>query len=323
MRSISYVFAVIFLTLSFPALAATPRVVDMPQQAPPFYRATLGEFNVTVLSDGVVTVPFDKLLRGISPARIDEAFSVVGEHAQRRTSINSFLIETAEHLVLIDAGAGEQFGACCGRLAQTLVAAGYRPEDVDIVLLTHVHGDHSSGLTKDGRRVFPHADIYLAKDELDFWMSDTAETHAKASDKPMFAEGRAALAPYQAAGRIHTFERSGHLFEGVTAIAARGHTPGHTFYEIASKGHHMLVTGDLIHAAEIQFADPSVTIDFDIYPSRAAATRKTALDSFARSHQLVAAEHISFPGLGHVSTEGGGYRWVALPYAGDVVELDP
>ena len=116
-----------------------------------------------------------------------------------------------------------------------------------------------------------NADVYLAKAELDFWTSDAARDQAKASHKKMFVEGRAALAPYQAAGRIRTFPGPAELFPGITAIPAPRHTPGHTFYRIESHGRRMLVVGDIVHAAEIQLPDPSVTIDFDIDPAAAAA----------------------------------------------------
>lgn len=290
-------------------------------QATGFYRVRLGDFIVTVLTDGAVSVPFGKLLQGLAPEAIAERFADAGETSTRETSINAFLIDTGERRILIDAGAGALFGDGCGRLPQTLAAAGYRPEQIDTVLLTHVHGDHSGGLVHDGQRVFPNADVYLAKAELDFWTSDTARDQAKASDKKRFVEGRAALAPYQAAGRIRTFSGPVELFAGVTAIPAPGHTPGHTFYRLESRGRRMLIVGDIVHAAEIQLSDPSVTIDFDIDPAAAAARRKTALAEFASTHELVAASHISFPGLGHVVREGRGYGWVSLPYAADVPEV--
>lgn len=290
-------------------------------QAAGFYRVRLGDFTVTALTDGAISVPFGKLLQGLAPETIAERFADAGETSTRETSINAFLIDTGERRILIDAGAGSLFGDCCGRLLKTLAAAGYRPDQIDAVLLTHVHGDHSRGLVRDGQRVFPNADLFLARAELDFWTSDAARDQAKASHKQMFAEGRAVLAPYQAAGRIRPFSGPAELFAGVTAVPAPGHTPGHTFYRIESRGRRMLIVGDMIHAAEIQLPDPSVTIDFDIDPAAAAARRQTALAELASTHELVAASHISFPGLGHVVREGRGYGWAALPYSADVPEV--
>lgn len=290
-------------------------------QAPGFYRVTLGDFKVTVLNDGTTPVPFGQLLHGSNKASLAASFRGAGEPLDRETSINSFLIDTGTRRILIEAGAGRLFGPCCGRLPAMLRAAGYAPESIDAVLLTHVHGDHSGGLTVDGRRVFPNADIYLAKGELDYWLSDTAKARAKASHQKMFEEGRAALAPYQAAGRIRTFSAPSTLFPGIRAIPAPGHTPGHSFYEIESRESRMRVIGDIVHAAEIQLPQPGITIDFDADEPQAAKTRRAALAEFARTHELLAAPHVSFPGLGHVVRSGTGYVWLPIPYSAAVPEV--
>ena len=290
-------------------------IAEQSVQAPGFYRVMLGDFKVTVLSDGTTAVPFGDLLHGADRAKLSEMFRRAGEPIDRETSINSYLIHTGDHRILIEAGAGRLFGDCCGRLPATLRAAGYGPEMIDVVLLTHVHGDHSGGLTLDGRRVFPNADIYLAKSELDYWLSDAAKARAKASHQEMFEEGRAALTPYQAAGRLRTFNAPTTLFPGIRAIAAPGHTPGHSFYEVESRGHRMRVIGDIIHAAEIQLSRPDITIDFDADEKLAAKTRVATLAELASKHELVAGPHISFPGLGHMVQSGDGYAWMPIPYS--------
>ena len=205
--------------------------------------------------------------------------------------------------------------------AATLAAAGYRPDQIDAVLLTHVHGDHSGGLARGGARAFPNAQLYFAKAELDYWMSDAERARAKPSHQKMFAEGRAALAPYIAAGCIHTFTGRTTLFPGITAIPAPGHTPGHSFYELENDGRRLLVIGDTIHAAEIQLADPSVTVDYDVAPAAAAVQRKAILAQLAQSHELAAGDHLSFPGLGHMVRSGSGFAFVPLPYEDGVAEV--
>jgi glyoxylase-like metal-dependent hydrolase (beta-lactamase superfamily II) len=301
--------------------ASAPAVEQSLGQPPGFYRVLLGDFKVTVLTDGTTPIPFGELLHGTDRASLAAAFREAGEPLDRETSINSFLIDTGDRRILIEAGAGRLFGACCGRLPAMLQAAGYTPESVDAVLLTHVHGDHSGGLTVDGRRVFPNADVYLAKDELDYWLSDTAKARAKASHQKMFEQGRAALAPYEAAGRIRTFSAPATLFPGIRTISGPGHTPGHTFYEIESRGHRMRVIGDIIHAAEIQLQRPDITVDFDADEMEAAKTRRSALAEFASTHELLAAPHISFPGLGHIVRSGSGYAWMPIPYAAAVRQV--
>ena len=137
----------------------------------------------------------------------------------------------------------------------------------------------------------------------------------------MFIEGRAALAPYMAAARIHTFTGRTTLFPGITAIPAPGHTPGHSFYELESEGRRLLVIGDTIHAAEVQLPDPSVTVDYDVDPAAAAAQRKAILAQLTKSHELATGDHLSFPGLGHVVRSGSGFAIVPLPYGASVADV--
>ncbi|WP_420606527.1 MBL fold metallo-hydrolase [Novosphingopyxis sp.] len=321
MRAKNLRIAIMALALS-PSAPTNPVAAQVPAERPAnFVRVKLGAFVVTVLSDGTTSIPFDELLMGISPQKIKQVFGEAGEKPDRSTSINAFLIDTGERRILIDTGAGTLFGKCCGRLPETLASAGYEPDQIDAVLLTHVHGDHSGGLVNQGKRVFPNAEIYLDKVESDFWMSDVERDHAEARHKKMFKEGRAALAPYQAAGKVRLFRGRTQLFPGITAIPAPGHTPGHSFYEIESEGHVLRVVGDIVHAEEVQLTKPAATITYDINPAQAAKTRKTALAELARSHQLVAADHISFPGLGHFVKTSDGYRWAALPYDAGVEQV--
>lgn len=290
-------------------------------QAPGYYRVQLGSYTVTALSDGTLPIPFAQLLHGGAQAEVDQAYRNAGIDDHRETSINVFLIDTGSKRILVDAGAGELFGACCGHLPEMLAAAGYDVNSIDAILLTHVHGDHSGGITREGKRVFPNATLYLAKAELDYWMSDEAKAKAKARHQEMFVKGRAALVPYLAAGRVQTFTQGADVFPGIRTIAAPGHTPGQTMYEVTSAGHTMLFIGDLIHLAEVQLPMPWITVDYDANEAEAAKTRIETLSTLARTHELVAAPHISFPGLGHIYKQGNGYAWAPVPYAAHVVQV--
>jgi len=311
------------IAIALPVGMATPAysqpvTVQSAQQAPGFYRFKVGSYLVTVLSDGTASVPWDKILKGMEPDQIHSVFAGVGETVGRDTSINAFLVDTGSKRILVDAGAGPLFGDCCGRLPKVLEDAGYPVDTIDAVLLTHVHGDHSGGIADGSRRVFPNADLHLARSEYDFWMSDAELARAKASHKQMFAEGRAALMPYVEAERVRFFDGESEIFPGVTALPAPGHTPGHSFFRIADGEDRVLVVGDIIHAQEVQFPHPHVTAEFDIDPAQAKATRERVLDELVRSRELVAADHVSFPGLGHVTQNGEGYAWTAKPYQASV-----
>lgn len=284
-------------------------------QAPAYYRLQLGDFEVTALSDGTVALPLDQMMSNISPDEVRQLLKQGFETLPVETSMNAFLINTGSKLLLIDAGAGTLFGANGGRLVSNLKAAGYEPSEIDAVLLTHLHGDHSGGLVVNGKRVFPNATVYLDKADRDYRFSAEAEAAAPVNQKTMFSESREELRPYEAAGKVSLFKAGAQLFPGVTTIAAPGHTPGHTLYKVASKGESLVFSGDLVHAAAVQLPKPQATINFDADEAAAASDRETLLAQFAQERTQMAAAHISFPGIGHIRASGSGYEWVPIPYS--------
>lgn len=278
-------------------------------QAPGYYRMQLGDFRVTVLSDGSVDRDLPAIMS--DPDLVRDRYQTQHQALPARLSINCYLIDTGAHRILIDTGAGELFGAgVAGQLVANLRSAGYAPEDIDTILLTHIHGDHSGGLSIGGQRVFSAATIYVDAADPALWPSKAAETRAPAAQRATFEQSQKTVGPYVAAGRLKTFDAPTGLFPGVRAIPLRGHTPGQSGYVIESKGQRLLLWGDVIHSAEVQFQEPSVTIHYDIDPKAAAATRDTILAETAQSGILVGGAHISFPGLGHVVRNATGYSWV-------------
>lgn len=294
--------------------AAAPQVRT---QAPGYYRMMLGDFEITAISDGTVTIPLDKLLKHTTHEEIETLLGREFLRPQVETSINTFLINTGSKLVLVDTGAGALFGPSAGgQLVKNLRAAGYSPEDIDLVLLTHIHGDHSGGLTVNGKAVFPNAIVRVDKHDSEFWLNPGNESKVGPTERHSFAEAAASLAPYLASGRVQPFDRTADLLPGIRSIPAPGHTPGHSLYEIESRGQKLVIWGDLIHAKDVQLPRPGVTIRFDVDEKAAASQRRHALATASRSGAWIAAAHISFPGIGHVRADGGGrFAWVPANYS--------
>ena len=298
---------------SSPALAEAPMVRT---QAPGFYRMPLGDFEVTALSDGTAKFPMGKLLMGAPAGKVKQALerSYLGETVD--TSVNAYLVNTGSKLVLIDAGAAGLFGPTLGNLLANLRAAGYQPEQVDEIYITHMHGDHIGGLMAGGSRAFPNATVRIDKRDTDFWLSEANMNKAPADAKDFFKGAMASANPYLATGKLKTFEGNTELVPGVRAHSTYGHTPGHTIYVVESKGEKLVLIGDLIHAAAVQFDNPAVTIQFDSDPKAAARQRMLAFADAAKNGYMIGASHLSFPGIGRLRTAGKGYTFVPVNYVG-------
>ena len=169
------------------------------------------------------------------------------------SSVNAYLVKDGDKLILIDAGTAGNFGPTLGQLTKSLANAGYSPDQIDAVLVTHAHVDHVGGLMDGDKMVFPNATIYISKPEADFWFGGKSAIPAGQKDFETFAN--ASVGPYLKAGKVKIFDYGQELFPGIMPLAGPGHTPGHTFYLLSSKGEKLLFWGDVIHSAAIQFAD--------------------------------------------------------------------
>jgi glyoxylase-like metal-dependent hydrolase (beta-lactamase superfamily II) len=294
-----------------PAMAAAPWHHD---QVPGFYRLQVGDLEVTALWDGAAS--FDPhWLQG--QTTIDGVVKALPEDPHLLDAADTgFLVNTGKQLILVDAGSGTWFGGgALGRMVGSLRSAGYTPEEVDLVLVTHLHSDHIGGLTThDGKRVFPSAEVYVAKKDSDFWLSPEIAAEAPKDARPFFQSAQAIAAPYIKAGKWHTFSGSEPIVGGMQLVPLHGHTPGHTGYEFSSKGQKILFWGDTIHAQRVQLHHPKVTVIFDIDPAAAAATRNQLLPELAREDIVIAGPHMLFPSLGRLHKAGNGYSWAPVSF---------
>ncbi len=302
------------------AVASTFAIAEAPQQkvqVPGYYRLMLGNLEVTALYDGPIDID-EKLLKSIAKRDIQRLLArqfLKGPKVQ--TAVNAYLVNTGSKLVLVDAGAAKLFGPELGNIVNNLKAAGYTPEQVDTVLITHLHGDHVNGLvTPEGQRVFGNAEVWSAKADNDFWLSEEIAAQAPKDFQPFFKMSRDAAAPYLAAGKWKTFDSDRELLAGVSSVDTHGHTPGHVSYMLQSGDQRLLILGDLVHNHAVQFARPEVAIEFDNDPKQAVAARKRIFFMAAKEKLMVAGMHLPFPGIGHVRKESaGGYAWVPAEFA--------
>jgi glyoxylase-like metal-dependent hydrolase (beta-lactamase superfamily II) len=293
------------------AHAAAPMVKT---SGPGYYRIMLGSFEVTAISDGTTDLPVDKLLTNTTPAKVDQALAASFEKSPLETSFNAYLINTGSKLVLIDTGAGNLFGPNLGKMLDNLKAAGYQPDQVDDIMITHMHPDHIGGLLAAGKIAFPNAVVHADKHDADYWLSQANLDKASADNKGFFQGAMASVNPYIQAHHFSAFDGATTIVPGVSSVTLPGHTPGHTGYMIESQGQKLLVWGDVVHVAAVQFANPAVTIGFDSDAKEAAAARKQEFADAAQQRYMIAGAHLPFPGLGHIRNDGKAYTWVPVNY---------
>ena len=309
--------AALLSTLASPAASqSVPNAISVDQPAPAgVFRTQVGEHRLFALSDGTVAQDLHGVINNTPRSEIDRLLARSFLKNPIEASINAFLIDTGSRRILVDTGAGRLFGpGMGGKLLRSLAAAGYRPEQIDDILITHVHTDHSGGLTDGGRIVFPNATVHAGQADLDFFLTP-ANAAKTGYPQRLFDEAQATLAPYLRAGKVKGFSGRTVLFPGITAIPTPGHTPGHAFFRVESGGDSVEFWGDIMHFGAVQFPRPGATVSYDVYSPAAAAQRRRQFKTAAAEGRRVAVAHVNFPGIGHLRPEqGGGYSWTPVEY---------
>ena len=304
LKNVSLFCVVVTIVLLF---AHTQAPAAESPSLPNVYTYKVGLVEVSFLCDGLSTGNTANL-------KADEA--VLKKYAPDGTypsSMNAFLIRTPESRILVDSGLGRE-------IVNDLKSLGVEAEDIDVVLLTHMHGDHIGGLISksDGKAVFPKAKMYLARQERDYWASEEIMKTFPEDRQGDFKNSQAVLAAY--GNSVQTFEPdalgSGFkpLLPNVQAIAAFGHTPGHTIFLVESEGAKFLIWGDVTHAITVQMPVPEVFMVFDVDSAQAVATRLAVLKYVSDGKIPVAGAHIRYPGMGLIApAPEGGYSFTPFP----------
>lgn len=279
-------------------------------------RYKLGNFEITALLDGYLDVT-PEVVVGYEAAegqRLRDKAMISGEAL--RIPVNAYLVNTGERLVLVDAGTSEALGPTLGKLPDALAVAGVSADQIDAILITHMHPDHLFGAVDgDGNKVFPNAELVLPEVDKGFWFDDAAMNGAPEQFKTFFLGARRAADAYE--GNQTLISGDGEILPGVRALPLPGHTPGHTGYIFDSDGETLTIAGDILHMAAYQFDRPDWGIGFDIDSAAAGETRKRFLDQAATDKLFFAGAHVPFPGLGKVARDGDHFRFVPAdwPYA--------
>lgn len=278
---------------------------------PGFFRLNVGQFELTVVSDGNLVIPAAGMATNVPEVTLKAFLRAYRQSTSEKTSqLNTVVINTGGELLLIDAGAGENFQASGGRLVNNLAAAGYKPEQVDRVIITHAHPDHIWGLTDDfeGGPRFPNATYVISEAEWDYWTA-AKTVDAIGEELKGFAIGaRKHLLPL--ADKMKRVKPDAEVAPGIRLVDTKGHTPGHVSVLIEEAGEQLLVTGDVVTSAYTAFEHPDWEPANDMDKAAAAKSRKALLKLASSDGIRLLCYHLPFPGVGYAVTSGQAYRWI-------------
>lgn len=301
--------------LALPAVLRAPRAEAQaapatPAQAPGWYRFKLGGLTVTMVHDGFFQRPVEGFVtnRPLSEVQAELRREFLPAESIR-IPFTITLVETPRGLVMFDAGNGTlPAAATAGKALANLAAAGITPEMVKAVVISHCHGDHINGLAKpDGSAAFPNAEVLVSERDYRFWSNIENQNGAPPAQKGYFNNIVKAFSPY--ASRLTLLPDEGQVMPGVRAVAAHGHTPGHTMFHIADGNAELMYVADLTNRPVPLAVHPDYRIIFDYDPEAAETTRKRMYDRIATDRIAVTGYHFPFPAFGHMGREGSGYRF--------------
>jgi glyoxylase-like metal-dependent hydrolase (beta-lactamase superfamily II) len=303
------------------AVALVPAVRPVHAAAPPagkqaagYYRYKIGDYEVTAITDGVRNVKLDK-----SPypsVKLEDVQGALEASFMPKDQVsipfNPTLVNTGSKLVLIDTGNGPGRDATTGMVATNLAAAGVDPKSIDIILISHFHGDHIGGLrTADGALAFPNAEIKVPAKEWAYWMDDGNMSRAAQGSNLANNHRNVRRIFGSIAEKVTKYEWGREVAPGITAVDSNGHTPGHTSFVVASGSGKLVVQGDVTaHVALLFVRNPDWHAGGDMDGAQAVATRRKLYDMMAAERTQITGYHFPFPAAGYMEKAGTGYRFV-------------
>jgi len=281
---------------------------------PSIYRFKVGAFEVTNILDGYVqgNGPHPTYGNNQTPEAVQAYAQSQGLNPTRMESVYvNTLVNTGKELVLFDAGNGKARIPTAGKLPELLVTAGYKPEQVDIVVITHGHPDHIGGLMEGegGKPTYPNARYVFGEVEFDYWKKGDGVPEARKANREQFVK---VAQPF---GEKATFLKGeGEVVTGIRSVPTFGHSPGHMAYHVESDGKRLLIWADVANHYIMSIQQPDWHVAFDHDKEAGAATRKRVFDMVSADKLAVVGYHMPFPALGFVEKSGTSYRWVPASY---------
>nr|WP_255599453.1 MBL fold metallo-hydrolase [Afifella sp. IM 167] len=278
--------------------------------APAANALKLGEAEVTVLSDGTLTLPMDFVLPETERSEIEALLAPRGIATDAlRPDLNVTLLRTPDRLILFDAGSGPHFQDTAGRLPESLAGAGIDPSEITDIVFTHGHPDHLWGVVDDfDERVFPEATHWMPQDEWAYWRDEATLAATPEARKSFVVGARSRMEAIE--DLVQLVQPGDELPGGIEAMATVGHTPGHTSYILHGGGESLLVTGDALTNHLISFERPLWHSGTDHDPETAAKTRLRLLDRIAADRMRIIGYHLPQPGIGTAERKDAAYRFV-------------
>ncbi len=286
------------------------------------YRFKVGDFQAMSVSDGNLVVPTSFFVPNVDPEDVKAALYNNFLPENPLFYLNVLYVDTGEHRVLIDSGAGGSFGPTAGFTAQHLREAGIDPGSIDTVLISHAHGDHVGGLVSaEGAFTYPNAKYYISQTEWDFWSDPNVSLPNALVDeetkKGVIQGAQKTLAALK--DRTTQFEIGSEVIPGIRAVDASGHTPGQAAYIVGTGEQQLMVTGDVFFSDPLNLEHPDWEVAFDADSAKGVATRKRMLAEATASRMRLMVPHMPFPGIGYVRAEEAHYGWVPSPWSFDPV----